>query len=43
MKITDLLHKESIELGASAKTKDEAFDKLISLMDASGNLTDREE
>lgn len=43
MKITDLLHKESIELGASVATKDEAFEKLISLMDASGNLTDREE
>lgn len=43
MKITDLLHKESIELGASVTTKDEAFDKLISLMEASGNLSDREE
>lgn len=43
MKITDLLQKDSIELGVSVKTKDEAFEKLISLMDASGNLSDKEE
>lgn len=42
MKITDLLRKESITLGAEAATKDEAFDQLISLMDASGNLSDKE-
>lgn len=43
MKITDLLQKESIVLQAKAATKEEAFDILIDRMDASGNLTDREE
>ena len=43
MRIIDLLKKESIALGVSAANKDEAFDKLIGLMDASGNLTKKEE
>ncbi|MCI5504506.1 MAG: fructose-specific PTS transporter subunit EIIC [Eubacterium sp.] len=43
MKITDLLHKESILLGASVADKAEAYDKLVDLMDASGNLSDKEE
>lgn len=42
MRIIDLLHKESIALGAKATTKEEAFDTLISLMDASGNLIDKD-
>lgn len=43
MKITDLLSKDSIELRATTKTKDETYDKLINLMAASGNLSDKEE
>ena len=43
MRIIDLLKKESIALGVSAADKDTAFDKLIGLMDASGNLKNREE
>ena len=43
MRITDLLKKESIALGVSAANKDEAIDKLIGLMDASGNLKNKEE
>ena len=42
MRIIDLLKKESIALGVSAANKDEAFDKLIGLIDASGNLKNRE-
>lgn len=42
MRITDLLKKESIALGVSAADKGEVFDRLIGLMDASGNLTDKE-
>ena len=41
MRIIDLLKKESIALGVSAADKDTAFDKLINLMDASGNLKNR--
>lgn len=43
MKITDLLSKDSIELRATTKTKDETYEKLINLMAASGNLSDKEE
>ena len=43
MRIIDLLKKESIALGVSAADKDTAFDKLINLMDASGNLKNRED
>lgn len=42
MRITDLLKKESIALGASAANKEEVFDLLIGLMDASGNLKEKE-
>ena len=41
--LSDLLKKESIALGVSAANKDEAIDKLIGLMDASGNLKNKEE
>lgn len=40
MRITDLLKKEAIELGASVSTKNEAIDKLISLHEKAGNLND---
>ncbi|MGN0465554.1 MAG: fructose-specific PTS transporter subunit EIIC [Lachnospiraceae bacterium] len=43
MKITDLLSKDSIELRVTTKTKEETYDKLINLMAASGNLSDKEE
>ena len=43
MRIIDLLKKESIALGVSVVDKDAAFDKLINLMDASGNLKNRED
>lgn len=43
MKITDLLSKDSIELRVTTKTKDETYEKLINLMAASGNLSDKEE
>ena len=41
MKITDLLKKEAIKLQASAKTKDEAIDLLVSLHDSAGNLKNK--
>lgn len=37
MRITELLKKESIELGVTVSTKEEAIDRLISLMDAGGD------
>lgn len=40
MRITDLLKKEAIELGASVSTKNEAIDKLIFLHEKAGNLND---
>ena len=43
MRITDLLKKEAIELGAVVTSKEEAIDKLVSLMDQAGNITDKEE
>lgn len=40
MRITDLLNKESIELGVVVNSKEEAIDHLVGLMERSGNLTD---
>ncbi len=39
MRITDLLKKQSIALGVSAKDKGEAIDKLVELHEKSGNLS----
>lgn len=41
MRITDLLKTESIALDASPKDKRDAINRLTSLMEASGNLSDR--
>ena len=41
MKITELLKLDSIELGVKAATKEEAIDRLVSLMDQGGRLTDK--
>ena len=41
MRITELLKKESIELGVKVSGKEEAIDKLIGLMAAGGRLNDR--
>lgn len=43
MRITDLLKKSGIELNPRVKTKEEAIDKLVDLMDAAGNLNNKEE
>lgn len=43
MRITDLLKKEAIELGVSVDSKEAAINKLVGLMDAAGNITDKEE
>ena len=43
MRITDLLKKQGIALNAKVSSKDEAIDKLVNLMDASGNLNDKKE
>lgn len=40
MRITDLLDRNSIELGAAPKTKQEALDTVISLMVKSGKIND---
>ena len=40
MRITELLKKESIELGVKVSDKEEAVDRLVSLMDAGGRLKD---
>lgn len=42
MRIVDLLHRESIDLQAVAADKNAAIDRLVDLMAASGNLTDKE-
>lgn len=42
MRITELLKKESIGLGVSVSTKEEAIDKLVNLMDAGGRLRDKQ-
>ena len=41
MKITELLKRESIELGVKVPDKEAAIDKLVSLMDRGGRLKDR--
>ena len=43
MKITDLLKKNGIEINPNVKTKEEAIDKLVDLMDATGKLSNKEE
>lgn len=43
MKITDLLQKQSIQLQAHPTTKDIAIRQLAELMDASGNLKNKEQ
>ena len=43
MKITDLLKKESIDLNLIASGKEDAIEKLVELMDKSGNITDKKE
>ena len=40
MRITDLLAPEAIELGVSVASKPDAIDKLISLHEGAGNLSD---
>ena len=42
MRITDLLDKRSISLTGTPKTKSEALDQIIDLMDKSGKINDRE-
>ncbi len=42
MRIIDLLKKDAISLGASAASKDEAIDLLVSLHDSVGNLGDKD-
>lgn len=41
MRITELLKKESIELGVSLSSKDDAINRLTGLMEAGGRLKDR--
>lgn len=41
MKITELLKKESIELGVKVSSKEEAIDRLVDLMNAGGRLKDK--
>ena len=43
MRITDLLKKESILLGGSPKSKNEAIDMLVELQVKGGNIADKEE
>ncbi|MGL5152331.1 MAG: PTS fructose transporter subunit IIABC [Clostridium sp.] len=43
MKITDLLKKQSITINPNVKTKEEAINTLVDLMDKSGNLNNKEE
>lgn len=42
MKITELLSRDSILLGAAPKNKEEAIDTLVDLMEKGGKLNDRE-
>lgn len=42
MKITDLLKKEGIELNGQPKTKQEAIDQMVDLMQTTGVLLDKE-
>ena len=41
MKITELLKRESVELGVHVSGKEAAIDRLVDLMDAAGNLRDK--
>ena len=41
MRITDLLKAESIGIGGAPKSKDEAIDELVDLMDKGGNVADK--
>ncbi|MDD3746497.1 MAG: fructose-specific PTS transporter subunit EIIC [Anaerostipes sp.] len=41
MRITDLLHDVSVELGVSVDSKEAAIDKLVGLMDKTGNISDK--
>lgn len=43
MKIVDLLHKNGIDLNFSPSSKAEAIDKLVDLMDSTGNLINKNE
>lgn len=43
MRITDLLNKQSISLNLTAQNKLSAIDELVDLVNASGNLSDKEE
>ncbi len=43
MIITDLLSKESIKLNLSSKTKPEVIDEMVDLVNASGNLNNKDE
>lgn len=43
MKIRDLLNANSIAINPEIKRKDEAINKLVDLMDNSGNLNNKEE
>ena len=42
MRITDLLKEEAIELNVKAASKEEVLERLVSLHEKAGNLTDRE-
>ncbi|MDY2734785.1 PTS fructose transporter subunit IIABC [Intestinibacter sp.] len=41
--MTDLLSKESIKLNLSSKTKPDVIDEMVDLVNASGNLNDKQE
>lgn len=43
MRITELLKKESIELGVSVDSKEAAIDRLVALHDKAGNISDKAE
>lgn len=43
MRITDLLKKNGVELNAKVTSKAEAINKLVDLMDKTGNLSNKEE
>ena len=43
MRIVDLLNMQGIELDLKVSNKSEAIDKIVDLMDKTGNLNDKEE
>lgn len=43
MRIVDLLNMQGIELDLKVSNKAEAIDKIVDLMDKTGNLNDKEE